>query len=319
MTRPTSSMRILFIGTVAFSRHCLEQIMLNNGQVIALLTLPPLDRPRFNSDYTDLRPTAEKYGIPVYPIKKISDPPTLELIRRLAPDILFVFGFSQLIPSEILTLPPKGCVGVHPTLLPRHRGRHPLIWALIHGLRESGLTFFYLDEGADSGDILWQRPFPITLEDTAATLYQKIEQLASNAIREFLPQLEKGTAPRLPQDHTLADYWPKRTRCDGWIHWNRPAMEIYNLIRALTHPYPGAETFFREKPVRIWAATPPVEDKTPPSAKIAAGTICRIEDQKLLVATADRPLWITQFESSLSLPAGAVFDPPPSVSTEGEK
>jgi len=244
-------MRIMFIGAVDFSQHCLQEVLDNGGQVVAVLNPEP-SYARSNSDYKDLSPLAVKYGIPLYRFRKIGDPETVAQIRSLCPDVIFVFGFSQLIPKEVLNIPLRGCIGTHPALLPRNRGRHPLIWALAEGLTESGLTFFYLDHGADSGDILWQKPFSITLNDTAATLYVKIKNLAADAIREFLPLLETGAAPRQPQDHSLATYWRKRTEADGEINWSIPSMKVYNLIRALTRPYPGAHSFLREHRLVIW-------------------------------------------------------------------
>jgi len=244
-------MRILFVGAVDFSLHCLKEVLGCRGRVIAVLN-PERQHARLNSDYADLAPIASAAGVPSYGLRRISDPETVALVRSLQPDVMFVFGFSQMVPKEVLDIPPLGCIGTHPALLPRNRGRHPLIWALVEGLSESGLTFFYMDEGADSGDILWQKQFPITLEDDASTLYSKIKALASEAIEEFLPLLEAGKAPRRPQDRALATYWRKRTAADGEIDWSRPALASYNLIRALTRPYPGAHTFLSGQRVPVW-------------------------------------------------------------------
>ena len=244
-------MRIVFIGAVEFSRHCLEEVLRQGGHVVGVLN-PEQRHAAMNSDYTDLAPVATKGGIPLYRFRRVKDPETVQIIRTLQPDIIFAFGLSQLIPKEILEVPTKGCIGVHPALLPRNRGRHPLIWALVQGLAESGLTFFYMDEGADSGDILWQESFHITLEDDAGSLYAKIEELASEAIREFLPDLHAGTASRRPQDHSLATYLRKRGEEEGCIDWCGPAMKAYNLIRALSHPYLGAHTFLGNQRMIVW-------------------------------------------------------------------
>ena len=244
-------MRIVFIGAVDFSYHCLEVILRQGGNVVAVLN-PEKQSARSNSDYADLAPLADEYKVPLYRIAKVKDEYTIELIRSLQPDIIFVFGFSQLIPKQLLDIPPMGCVGTHPALLPQNRGRHPLIWALVEGLSESGLTFFYLDEGADNGDILWQKPFPITMDDDANSLYVKIKTLASQGIEEFLPKLQDGTAPRLPQDHSRASYWRKRTEADGLIIWSNSVLSIFNLVRALTHPYLGAHTFIGSERMIVW-------------------------------------------------------------------
>jgi methionyl-tRNA formyltransferase len=297
-------MRIVFVGAVDFSRHCLQEVLRNGGQVVGVVTL---DRrfASFNADYADLSDVAKIHKIPIYKIERISDPQTVGLIRSLKPDVLFVFGWSQLIPKEILEIPLKGCIGTHPALLPRNRGRHPLIWALVEGLKESGMTFFYLDEGADSGDILWQKAFPITLEDDAGTLYQKIKELASEAIPVFLRQLENGTAPRTPQNHSRATYWRKRGEKDGEIRWDASSMEIYNLIRALTHPYVGAHTYWGDHKVIVWKGRleGALEEASAPG-KVLART-----PDGLRVRTGDGYVTLLDFEVSggAEIPVGSAL------------
>jgi len=301
-------MRIVFIGTVDFSEHCLQEILVNGGNVVAVLTLAP-DKAKFNSDYVDLSSLADYHEIPLYHIRRARDAETVELLKSLQPDVIFVFGFSQLIPQEILSLPSKGCIGTHPALLPRNRGRHPLIWALVKGLTESGLTFLYLDEGADSGDILWQRPFLITLEDDAQSLYRRIKALASEAISEFLPQLEAGTAPRIPQDRGKATYWMKRTPEDGTINWGASTIEAYNLIRALTHPYVGARSFLNGKEIRFWKAQLFNEVESEDYGLFPAGTILVCQPGLIEVKTGDGVLRILDYEwfSTLEIQKGQRF------------
>ena len=287
-------MRIVFIGAVRFSRHALAETIAAGGDVVAVLTLAAEDATA-SSDYTDLAPLAESHGIPVHRVKGTNSAETIALVRSLRPEVIFVFGWSRLLAAEMLSIPELGCLGVHPALLPKHRGRHPLIWALVEGMEESGLTFFFLDEGADSGDIIWQKPFPIDIEDDAGVLYAKIEALATEAIHEFVPQLADGTAKRVSQDHSKATYWRKRGQEDGVIDWSAPAMTTYNLIRALARPYAGANTYFRGEKVTVWRATPPqagnktLEDRVP-------GMIVALDDQGLTVATEDGDLTLVEIE-----------------------
>ena len=233
----------------------------------------------------------------------------MEVIRSIAPDVIFVFGFSQLISPEILSIPSLGCIGTHPALLPKNRGRHPLIWALVEGLTQSGLTFFYLDEGADSGDILWQEPFTIELGDDALTLYQKIRSLASKGIAEFLPKLMNNTAPRIPQDASQATYWRKRTAQDGQIHWDQPSMTIYNLIRALTRPYPGSHTFIGAEKVIIWKAVPPTSQASDAPTTEPPGMVAEVTDDRLRVRTGDGYLTILDYQltNGTEIVAGGQF------------
>ena len=288
-------MRIVFVGTVEFSQHCLKEVLKNGGNVVAVYTLRKSNA-GFHSDYTDLSNVAIRYQIPHYEVENINDSTVMTQLRSLAPDVIFVFGWSQLISKEILDIPPLGCVGSHPALLPKNRGRHPLIWALIEGLKESGLTFFYLDVGVDSGDILWQRSFPIIDQDDASSLYEKIKILASEAIREFLPQLEKGTAPRIPQDQSLATYWPKRTESDGEINWSMPTQKIYNLVRALAKPYPGAHTYIHNEKMLIQKAE--IQTLSLPSAafNLKPGMIFDSNGSQFNVRTQDGSLTILEYK-----------------------
>lgn len=288
-------MRIVFVGAIQFSRHCLEEILRIGGHVVAVLTLAK-ERARNHSDYADLSEVASQCAVPIYQIKNINEPDNIELIRSLQPDVIFIFGWSQLIARQILEIPPLGCIGTHPALLPRNRGRHPIIWTLYEGLEEGGLTFFYLDEGPDSGDLLWQKRFSITLQDDAGTLYEKIKILASEAIREFLPQLEQGRAPRIAQDHSQATYWRKRTEKDGEIHWERTTMEAYNLIRALTRPYVGAHTFLEGNKILIWRAGLPEEPLSVDAISRDPGTVFGQCGKGFDVRTGNGHLIILEYE-----------------------
>ena len=277
-------MRIVLIGSVDFTAHCLDHILANGGDIVGVITTAV---PGNNSDWVDLVELAARRSVPAFSVHKINDPVSIELVRSLNPDILFVFGFSQLIGRELLAIPKRGAIGTHPALLPRNRGRHPLIWALVEGLHESGLTFFHMDDGADSGDILWQRPFAITLDDDATTLYRKVKDLAAIAIPEFLPQLVAGNAPRIPQDSIQASYWRKRSEADGKIRWEAPAMETYNLVRALTRPYPGAHTFVRGEKLIVWKAELPVKGRAPGDPKAEPGTVVSATGRRLTVSTGE--------------------------------
>ena len=252
---------------------------------------------KHNSDYVDLTPICEEHNLALYRFTKISDEKTISLVTSLRPDVIFVFGLSQLIPKQLLGMPRLGCIGTHPALLPKNRGRHPLIWALVEGLEETGLTFLYLDEGVDSGDILWQRSFPITLQDDARSLYQKIESLASEAIKEFLPQLANGTAPRVRQDHSRATYWRKRVEKDGEVLWGSfTSSQVFNLVRALTKPYVGAHTYLRSQKILIWRSILMPESEVMSFQKFKPGEVCAVRDDGFVVKTIDGSILISDHE-----------------------
>jgi methionyl-tRNA formyltransferase len=288
-------MRIVFVGTVEFSRRTLEAVLDAGGDVVGVLTLAPEDG-TFHSDYADLGPLAADRGVPLRRIRRLDDDETIEVLRRLEPDVVFVFGWSQLLPREVLELPSLGCVGTHPALLPQGRGRHPLVWTLVEGLERSGLTFLYLDEGVDSGDILWQRSFEIELEDDAAALYRKIEELAVAGICEFLPQLEAGTAPRIAQDPEQATHWRKRDDDDRRIDWAASTLSIYNLVRALARPYVGATTVAAGRELVLWRARLPEAPLDAAARAAVPGTILRHWDSSLEVRTGDSSLVALEIE-----------------------
>ena len=287
--------RVVFVGAVEFSRHCLEAVLENHGDVVAVITIAK-KQSGIHSDYADFSGLAAAHGIPVYEVEDINRTDNVELIESLCPDVIFVFGWSRLISREILDIPPLGCIGVHPALLPRNRGRHPIVWALVEGLEESGLTFFYLEDRADSGDILWQKAFPISLQDDAQSVYEKIKSLASGAIKEFLPQLEAGNTPRIPQDDSLATYWRKRTQKDGEIRWGAPAMTIYNLIRGLTRPYVGAHTYTEGQVIKVWKAKLPPSPPPLQAAALGSGIVLGVYQDSFDVTTGDGYLTVCDYE-----------------------
>lgn len=289
-------MRILLVGCVDFSRHCLQQILAQGGNVVGVITLDD-ELSGFNADFVRMDEYCAGVGIDCFKVRDINSDESMTLIKDLAPDVIFVFGWSRLIKKPLLDLPPLGCIGTHPALLPRNRGRHPLIWALVEGLEESGLTFFYMDEGADSGDILWQRPFTIDLQDDAGTLYGKMKALASESIAEFLPLLSSGKAPRLPQDHSLANYWRKRSEQDGEIQWTASSMQIYNLVRALTHPYVGAHTFVNGRRLLVWKTALPATPLPTEAGRLSAGTVFRLPQNRIAVRTGDSYLEVRDIQT----------------------
>ena len=182
-------MKILYVGINDFSFHCLRELIGMRADICAVLTKR---KSSFNSDYKDLSVIARKYRIPVHYINDINSKQSERIIRKHKPDVIFCFGWSQLLEKTILRSAPLGTIGVHPANLPNNRGRHPIIWSLCLGLKRSALTFFRMDECADMGDIVSQEKFSIHDKDDAARVYKKIKKLASKQIREFLPLLKNG-------------------------------------------------------------------------------------------------------------------------------
>ncbi len=283
------NLRILFIGTVKFSEEALEKLIEMKANIVGIITKK--ESP-FNSDFADLSFLAKKYKIPYLHVKNINSKESIRFIKEKNPDVIYCFGWSQLIKKDILNIPKLGVIGFHPTKLPENRGRHPITWALFLGLTETASTFFFMDEGADSGDILSQEIVPINYEDDAGTLYEKITKTALKQIEEFTYQLEKGTYKRIPQNNSKANYWRKRERFDGIIDFRMSSRAIYNLVRALSRPYVGAEVKYKENFYKVWKTKE--ENLNLPNAE--PGKVLKVEKDKILVKCYDNGIWLVEHE-----------------------
>jgi len=282
-------MKIVFIGTVEFSLKALEKLINLNANIVGVCTKR---NSKLNSDYADLTGICKKNNIPFRYVEDINSKENIEWIKHLNPDIIFCFGWSSLIKKELLNLPPMGVIGYHPTKLPQNRGRHPLIWSLVLGLEKSASTFFFMDEGADSGDILSQEEFKIEYTDDARSLYNKVTKIALKQIEDFLPKLMNNTYIKIKQDNSKANYWRKRTKKDGEIDFRMNSKAIYNLVRALAKPYIGAHLIYKEKEIKIWR----VEEVECILKNIEPGKILEVKNNKILVKCYDNAVRILEHE-----------------------
>jgi len=248
-------MKIIFISGVKFGYDVLESILENNWKIDTSFSYLP-EKKKFYSDYADFENLTKKYDVIHKQINNINDQENIDLIKKINPDLILVIGWSQLLKKEIIEIPRLGVIGSHPTELPKYRGRAPIPWSILKGLKKSALTFFYIQEGIDDGDIVTQKQFEITDVDDATSVYEKITVLGKKMLSEILPLLESNKITSKKQNSELfIENWPKRTPLDGKINWLKSAKEIHNLIRATTFPYPGAYTFFKNKKLIIWKST----------------------------------------------------------------
>ena len=226
-------MRLALIGSVESTRVALETLRRIGAAPTTLVTLPG-SRAARHSDYVDLRALGNSLEQPTLEAVDVNAPEVLERLRAIAPDYLLVIGWSQLVRAPLRDISKQGAIGYHPSLLPRDRGRAVIPWTIILGRRETGSSLFWLDDGADSGDLLAQERIPVEPDETAASLYGKHMAALERLLIESVPRLAAATAPRIPQDHRQATWCAKRTPDDGWIPWQRDADEIWTLIRDLT-------------------------------------------------------------------------------------
>jgi methionyl-tRNA formyltransferase len=245
-------MKHLFLSGVEAGEYYLKELLENKANIKAILT----KRNNKACDKGNFEKISNKYSIPIYYINNINDEESINLLRRLESDIMWVLGWSQILKKEVLGIPKVGCIGSHPTKLPKYRGRAPIPWTILKGIKESAMTFFWLDEGTDTGDILAQKEFKIGQDDTSTDLYYRIIEKGKEIIKESLPLIESGNPPRIKQnEEEFIESWPKRTPKEGFIDWNKPTQNIYALIRATARPYPGAFTFYRGERVIFWKAS----------------------------------------------------------------
>lgn len=282
-------MRILFIGTVEFSRKALEKLIEINSDIVGVCTKK---ESKFNSDYANLIPLCDDNVIPYKYVEDINSKEVLEWVASLKPDVIFCFGWSSLIKKELLNLTAMGVIGYHPAKLPQNRGRHPLIWALALGLKSSASTFFFMEEGADNGDILSQKDFDILYKDDAKTLYKKVIDIALLQIEEFIPQLKEKTFKKIEQNHYQANTWRKRGKSDGIIDFRMNSETIYNLVRALTKPYVGAHVEYKGKDIIIWKIK--VLENT--QNNIESGKVLEVKGNSIIVKTYDGAVEILEHE-----------------------
>jgi methionyl-tRNA formyltransferase len=245
---------------VVFAYHdigvaCLEVLLRCRADLAAVVTHE--DDPGERVWFGSVAALAGRHGIPVHVPENPNCPDSVATLRAYQPDLICSFYYRHLLSREVLALPRVGAINLHGSLLPKYRGRAPINWVLVHGETETGVTLHYMDERADHGDIIMQEAVPITIEDTALTLSRKLAKAAPRLLEAAYPLLVAGKAPRISQDHAAATTFGRRRPADGRIDWSRSGWQIYNLIRAVTHPFPGAFTYLHDRQVFIWSARPP--------------------------------------------------------------
>jgi UDP-4-amino-4-deoxy-L-arabinose formyltransferase / UDP-glucuronic acid dehydrogenase (UDP-4-keto-hexauronic acid decarboxylating) len=231
----------------------IEALLRNGVEIVSVFTHK--DAPGETLWFESVAQLAASRHIPVHAPEDINHPLWVQRIRDLAPDILFSFYYRQLVTSPILDIPPRGCLNLHGSLLPKYRGRVPVNWVLVNGETETGVTLHYMTPRPDDGDIVAQEKIPISNDDTARTLHGKAAEATSRMLDAILPRIMDHTAPRVPQDHAEATYFGGRSPDDGQIDWTRSATRVRNLVRAVTLPYPGAFSYVGDRKCLFWSVS----------------------------------------------------------------
>lgn len=304
--------RVLFFGTPEFALPALEALHgASPYQVVAVVTRP--DRPAGRG--RAMRPPSVKeralaLGLPVLQPPTLRAPEAVAALRALAPEAGVLAAYGQIVPLEVLALPPRGILNIHPSLLPRHRGASPVAAAILAGDQETGVTLFQLNEGLDSGPIIAQRRRPIDDRDTTGTLTAALARDGADLLLEALPRWLDGSLPATPQDQSQVTYAPRITAEEARLDWGRPAAELWRRVRAFS-PWPGAFCPLRGRRLRVWEAWPLSDRRGGPGRVLALERLTTGPEgvrgcEVIVVGTGQGALALLQVqrEGKRTLPAG---------------
>ncbi|MFA0533139.1 methionyl-tRNA formyltransferase [Vibrio breoganii] len=289
-------MRVGFIGGVNSSLTTLKKLVEHDINIVAVFGYKPSENV-IVSGYNDLEDFSLNNGLNFVPFTRINER-TADIVG-LELDVLFVVGISQLVSEDIINAPKLGCIGYHPTLLPRGRGRAPIAW-LVHECEDGAANFFLLNDVADSGPIFVQEPFSVREGDNAESVEEKLLLATEVALDRWLPELKKGEWNPIPQQEYFATEYGIRKPDDGLIDWKACSIEISRLIRAASRPHPGAYTFYNNDKLIIESCK--LEQKM--KIKGCVGRILKIDNDSALIQTGQGLIWISNIRPDLKLKVG---------------
>lgn len=268
------------MGTPDFAVGTLEALIDAGHEILLVVTQPDKPKGRGKSlQYTPVKEAALAHGIEVFQPKRVRDPESIAYLRSFAADIMVIVAFGQILPKEILEMPPYGCVNVHASLLPKYRGAAPIQWAVINGEKVSGVTTMRMDEGLDTGDMILKEEVILDPKETGGSLFDRLSSVGASLCVKTLKAIGDGTAVYTPQDHSRATKVGMIDKKFGWIDWSKSAQSLENLIRGL-NPWPSAYTNLNGKTFKIWDA-----DVDPEDSSYDPGIITKTTKEAIYVQT----------------------------------
>lgn len=284
-------MKIVFMGTPDIAVGCLQKIIDEKHEILGVVTQP--DKPIGRGKKMGMPPVKElalKYDIPVYQPIKARDEEFVQVLKNLNPDLIVVVAFGQILSKAILDIPRLGCVNVHVSLLPKYRGAAPINWVIINGEEKTGVTTMYMDEGLDTGDMILTCEFALNDEITAGELHDIMKEKGALLLKETIDLIDKGEAPRIPQNHEAFTYAPIMSKTLGQIDFSKSAKDIHNLVRGV-NPWPSAYTTYKGQTMKVWKTKVLNEtsDKHP-------GTILKVDKEGIRVSTTNNILLIKEIQ-----------------------
>lgn len=248
-------MKIVFMGTPEFAVSPLQALLQNGYEVAAVFTQP--DKPKgrgYQMAFPPVKELATAHQIPVYQPATLKDGTALSILQEIDPDLIVVVAYGKILPKEILTLPPKGCVNVHGSLLPKYRGAAPIQWSVINGEKETGVTTMLMDEGLDTGDMLLRETVKIGENETAGELFDRLAPIGAQLLLKTLEGLEQGSIAPQKQNDQESTYASMLDKNLSAVNWNKSSREVHNLIRGLT-PWPTAYTVLEGKKLKLFGSS----------------------------------------------------------------
>lgn len=287
-----TSLRVVYMGTPDFAVPCLDRLVSEKFNVVAVVTQP--DRPKGRGQKLAASPVKEYallHGLPVLQPEKIKQPAFIAELAALQPDVIVVVAFGQFLPREVLDLPPLGCINVHASLLPKYRGAAPVHWAVMSGEQTTGITTMYMDSGMDTGDMALKAEVAIAPDETTGELHDRLKVIGADLLVRTLEQAAAGSLLRIKQDNKEATYAALLTRETERIDWHKPAQAIHNLVRGL-NPWPGAYCVHQGKTLKVWRT----EVTLPGTSGRVPGHVTAVGDEGIIVATGSGSIMLREVQ-----------------------
>ena len=272
-------MRVVFMGTPDIAATCLKKIIADGFQVVGVYTQP--DRPKnrgMKMAFSPVKEVALANDLPVFQPENFRDEETVEQLRKLSPDVVAVVAYGRILPQKVLDIPQKGCINIHASLLPAYRGSAPYQWAVLDGLKTTGVTAMYLCREMDAGDIIDTAETPIGENETAGELLDRLAVLGADLLSETLNKIADGTVTATPQDSSLATYAPMLDKSMCPIDWSKTAQQVHNHVRGM-NPWPVATMELAGKRFKVHATA-----LTDEETDAAAGTVLGLTKTGLRIA-----------------------------------
>ena len=286
-------MKIIYMGTPDFSVKALEALIQAGHEILLAVTQPDKPKGRGGAknkepemQFSPVKECALRYGIPVFQPERIKRPEAVAELKKYDADIYVVAAFGQIVSREILDLPKYGCINIHASLLPKYRGASPIQQAVIDGEEKSGITIQQMNEGIDTGDILYQKEIFLDPKETGASLFEKLSVLGAEAVVEVLPLIEGGVIQPIPQEESKATHVKMIQKSQGLINWNQSAVVIERLVRGL-NSWPSAYTWLKGRQIKIWDGDVEVQDGAADNPGQVPGTVVKVDKTGICVQTGE--------------------------------